>query len=214
MSEAESARTVRDHVLEFHRTFMPEQTAAGGPQVPDERVVRLRLRLVFEEAFELLAACASWSNAEHVEALQRNVMGEIGTIPIDVTPFRTDRVVRRGDSWIPPVGDFCVTTIAVTATEERDRIFLLEHPQPFSVRMELFGLEPLVRLAMDAQGKPTRWEIGDFLGTADLQRLVVQDGCALRIEPTGTAEETRVVVCGFVADIARPWQFRPPPPLL
>ena len=84
MSEAESARTVRDHVLEFHRTFMPEQTAAGGPQVPDERTVRLRLRLVFEEAFELLAACASRPNAEHVEALQRNVMGEIGTIPLDV----------------------------------------------------------------------------------------------------------------------------------
>jgi predicted HAD superfamily Cof-like phosphohydrolase len=55
----EKFATVRDQVLEFHAEFQPEQTVTGGPKVPDTPMVRLRLRLVFEEAFEFLRACGA-----------------------------------------------------------------------------------------------------------------------------------------------------------
>jgi hypothetical protein len=51
---------IRDLVRAFHEAFQPEQgTGTDHPHVPDEASVRLRLRLVFEEAFELLKACTA-----------------------------------------------------------------------------------------------------------------------------------------------------------
>ena len=49
---------IRDMVLEFHAAFQPDQgLGEGPPRVPLDAAVRLRLKLVFEEAFELLDAC-------------------------------------------------------------------------------------------------------------------------------------------------------------
>lgn len=52
--------TIRDQVIEFHKEFQSEQGhGEGPPHVPIDKHVRLRLRLVFEEAFELLDACTA-----------------------------------------------------------------------------------------------------------------------------------------------------------
>jgi predicted HAD superfamily Cof-like phosphohydrolase len=44
---------IRDMVLEFHATFLPEQTRPTVG-VPNDDLVRLRVKLIFEEAFEFL----------------------------------------------------------------------------------------------------------------------------------------------------------------
>ena len=50
--------SIRVMVIHFHETFLPEQGVGyGPPHVPSDDLVRLRLKLVFEEAFELLEAC-------------------------------------------------------------------------------------------------------------------------------------------------------------
>ena len=53
-------KTIREQVIEFHKAFIPEQgTGEGPPHVPADDVVRNRLKLIFEEAFELLDACTA-----------------------------------------------------------------------------------------------------------------------------------------------------------
>jgi predicted HAD superfamily Cof-like phosphohydrolase len=78
--------SIREQVIEFHREFQPDQgLGEGPPRAPDEAMVRLRLRLVFEEAFELLAACGSRPDvARHVEVLATRLREEIDALPLDV----------------------------------------------------------------------------------------------------------------------------------
>ena len=78
--------SIREQVIEFHREFQPDQGLGDGPpHVPDEAMVRLRLRLVFEEAFEMLAACAARSDvARHVEVLAASLRDEIAVLPLEV----------------------------------------------------------------------------------------------------------------------------------
>lgn len=47
--------SIREQVVEFHQAF--GQPVLGTPQVPSDDRVRLRLRLIAEEFFELLDAC-------------------------------------------------------------------------------------------------------------------------------------------------------------
>jgi predicted HAD superfamily Cof-like phosphohydrolase len=60
--ESNSARrremrgTLREQVREFHEAFGVESPPV--PTVPDDETVRLRLRLIAEEFFELIAACS------------------------------------------------------------------------------------------------------------------------------------------------------------
>ena len=50
-------KTIREQVIEFHREFQSEQgQGEGPPRIPTDAHVRLRLKLVFEEAFEFLRA--------------------------------------------------------------------------------------------------------------------------------------------------------------
>lgn len=58
---------IDDQVAEFHRVMGIESRTTPG--LPDERTMRLRLRLVMEEAFELLAASVSRGDAEYVASL-------------------------------------------------------------------------------------------------------------------------------------------------
>ena len=51
---------VQEMVREFHAAFLPEQTR-DAVSVPSDDLVRLRVKLVFEEAFELLKACTAKS---------------------------------------------------------------------------------------------------------------------------------------------------------
>lgn len=49
---------IREQVIAFHKKFVPDQGIGEGPPcVPGDDMVRFRLKIVFEEAFELLEAC-------------------------------------------------------------------------------------------------------------------------------------------------------------
>ncbi len=50
--------TIQNQVAEFHRVY--GQPIATTPKVPADDRVKLRLRLIAEEFFELLAACGVW----------------------------------------------------------------------------------------------------------------------------------------------------------
>lgn len=69
---------IRDMVLQFHATFLPEQTAAK-PNIPSDDLVRLRLRLIFEEAFELLNACIAPGSKNDAGELWANIQRLIHT---------------------------------------------------------------------------------------------------------------------------------------
>jgi predicted HAD superfamily Cof-like phosphohydrolase len=49
---------IREQVIAFHKKFVPDQgIGEGPPHVPSDEMVRFRLMILFEEAFELLDAC-------------------------------------------------------------------------------------------------------------------------------------------------------------
>lgn len=79
--ETHQETKLRKQVLEFHQAFCPEQTATK-PAVPSADVVRLRLRLIFEETFELLQATAGRCNPEVIEAnaAVSKIIEEVGGI--------------------------------------------------------------------------------------------------------------------------------------
>ena len=137
-----------------------------------------------------------------------------------MTPFQVSFIVKPGGFVsIGSRSGRLITKITVTATEDRDGVFFLECPRPFSVRTELVGLEPLVRLAMDAQGRSTRREVGSFVGPVgpvEPELMVVPESEELFVEPIDVTDDCRVVIQGFMHDESdrKPWQFRPPPPLL
>jgi predicted HAD superfamily Cof-like phosphohydrolase len=48
---------IREQVIAFHKKFVPDQgIGEGPPRIPSEEMVRFRLQIVMEEAFELLYA--------------------------------------------------------------------------------------------------------------------------------------------------------------
>ena len=78
---------IRDMVLDFHAAFQPEQgLGEGPPRVPIDAAVRLRVKLPFEEAFELLDASFKFDEAERInyEVAKQNVMEIIKGADIEV----------------------------------------------------------------------------------------------------------------------------------
>ena len=69
---------IREQVEEFMNAA--GQEVKESPAVPDDKIVRLRAKLVMEEAFELLEALFD----EPVERIQHEVMELISGSPIDV----------------------------------------------------------------------------------------------------------------------------------
>jgi predicted HAD superfamily Cof-like phosphohydrolase len=62
---------IREQVIEFHQEFQSEQgQGEGPPHVPLDQHVRLRLRLIFEEAFEALEACLHPAGSLTTDALR------------------------------------------------------------------------------------------------------------------------------------------------
>jgi predicted HAD superfamily Cof-like phosphohydrolase len=52
--------SLRDQVIQFHKTFCPDQRVGEGPpSIPSVEIVRLRLRLITEEYFEALDSILS-----------------------------------------------------------------------------------------------------------------------------------------------------------
>jgi predicted HAD superfamily Cof-like phosphohydrolase len=63
--------TIREQVSEFHRAF--DQPVLDTPTVPPDERVRLRLRLVLEEAFELIEACGGLRSPLSLKQLRDDV---------------------------------------------------------------------------------------------------------------------------------------------
>jgi len=84
LSRKRKGRTIRHQVTEFHRVF--DQPILDTPQIPPEDRIRLRLRLISEEFFELLQATIDTSKVdpEHSASAMRNAMMVINTAPIKV----------------------------------------------------------------------------------------------------------------------------------
>jgi predicted HAD superfamily Cof-like phosphohydrolase len=74
--------SIRDMVFQFHAAFLPEQTRKGVG-VPAEDIIRLRPKLVFEEAFELLRA--TFGARTDIEELWAYVQRLIRTAKIQVS---------------------------------------------------------------------------------------------------------------------------------
>ncbi len=75
--------TIRKQVVEFHNEF--KQPILGYPQVPSDERVRLRLRLIAEEFFELLdAALLNSSTVALPQRQMEHVMHAIDNAPIQV----------------------------------------------------------------------------------------------------------------------------------
>lgn len=73
---------IREQVSEFHRAF--DQPVLDWPQVPPDERVRLRLRLVLEEAFELLEACVVTTRLRSVDLLREKVFELIEDVEVKV----------------------------------------------------------------------------------------------------------------------------------
>jgi predicted HAD superfamily Cof-like phosphohydrolase len=74
--------TIREQVTEFHRAF--HQPVLDWPQAPPDERVRLRLRLVLEEAFELLEACVATARLRSVGLLREKVFELIEDVEVKV----------------------------------------------------------------------------------------------------------------------------------
>lgn len=77
---------LRSQVAEFHKAFgVPDATT---PAVPSDERVRLRLRLVAEEFFELLAASSALTryDLESIEEGVREFIDDTGTV-VDLPAF-------------------------------------------------------------------------------------------------------------------------------
>ena len=76
--------SIREQVTEFHRTF--GQPTGDVPKVPADDRVRLRLRLIAEEFFELLEACLNWpgANGEEFSDAKAKVAMVIDMCEVDV----------------------------------------------------------------------------------------------------------------------------------
>lgn len=77
--------SLRDQVLSFMIAFQPESVHASV-QVPDDATVRLRLRLVFEEAFELLRA-AGGTFTRAAEMAVASLIEEVDASKLDLPEF-------------------------------------------------------------------------------------------------------------------------------
>lgn len=75
--------TIQQQVREFHRVY--GQPILNEPMVPPDDRVRLRLRLIAEEFFELLAACEIWPEGDGVAAkwlVYDAIEHDLGTVDI------------------------------------------------------------------------------------------------------------------------------------
>ena len=87
------ASTIHAQVTEFHKAF--EQDIGEKPAVPDEKTVRLRVKLVGEEFCEMLDAVFGDTafEAGHIDAIRGSVsrLAQLGNINVDL--------VELVDAW-------------------------------------------------------------------------------------------------------------------
>ena len=90
---------IRDMVLEFHATFLPEQTRPTVG-VPNDDLVRLRVKLPFEEAFELLDASLDFNvdlEEGQLANLRKLVQSKLEVL-INTAPIKVN-VVKVADAF-------------------------------------------------------------------------------------------------------------------
>lgn len=74
--------TIRDQVSEFHRAF--GQSIGDKPKVPDDATVKLRAKLVLEEAFEFLEALAGGPYHDVIADMKGKAMNVVAAMDVDV----------------------------------------------------------------------------------------------------------------------------------
>jgi len=73
---------IREQVIAFHKKFVPDQgIGEGPPRVPGDEMVRFRLMILFEEAFELLDACTCDTEAYKADRrFYESVRTDVGSL--------------------------------------------------------------------------------------------------------------------------------------
>lgn len=74
-------KRIDEQVAEFHRVMgIPDR---GAPGVPDDATLRLRMRLVLEEAFELAEACLARAGRLQAESYKDRVLALVSREPLE-----------------------------------------------------------------------------------------------------------------------------------
>jgi len=143
---------IRKQVEEF--MIAAKQEVKSSPAVPDEKIVRLRAKLVMEEAFELLEALFDLESKPEVKDYYKTLNGNIKEL-IEEFPIKVDMV---------EVADACGDIDYVV---EGTRLAFGINGKPIAdevqrTNMAKFGPGSWVRESDGKQMKPPGWEPPDI----------------------------------------------------